>query len=157
MLNTEARKLKANKIAFGHNADDEAQSIVMNLFRSNNAAAARLGVINGIKRDARFIPRIKPLYYLLEKETTAYAYLNGLIGDFKECPYTSLAYRGQVRDMLNTFENNHPGTKAGILSAFIETLPILKEHYKKGKEIAFCSKCNEPTSGEEVHGLQAVG
>ena len=149
LLNTEARKLKANKIAFGHNADDEAQSIVMNLFRSNNAAAARLGVINGIKRDARFIPRIKPLYYLLEKETTAYAYLNGLIGDFKECPYTSLAYRGQVRDMLNTFENNHPGTKAGILSAFIETLPILKEHYKKGKEIAFCSKCNEPTSGEE--------
>lgn len=149
ILNKKARELKANKIAFGHNADDEAQSIVMNLFRSNNDAAARLGVINGIKKDARFIPRIKPMYFMLEKETTAYAFLNNLMGEFKECPYTSLAYRGQVRDMLNAFEGRHPGTKAGILAAFLETLPLLKKEFMKQGDIGFCRKCREPTSGEE--------
>lgn len=149
LLNKKARELKANKIAFGHNADDEAQSIVMNLFRSNNDAAARLGVINGIKRDPRFIPRIKPLYFLLEKEITAYAYLNNLLGVFKECPYTALAYRGQVRDMLNDFESRHPGTKTGVLSAFLELLPLLKDKFRTEGEIAYCKYCKEPTTTDE--------
>lgn len=149
LLNKKARELKANKIATGHHTDDESQSIVMNLFRSNNGAAARLGVINGIKRDTRFIPRIKPFYFLLEKEVTAYAYLNNLLGKFKECPYTWLSYRGQVRDMLNEFESKHPGTKSGIISSFIETLPLLKENFVKEGEIGVCKKCREPTAGGE--------
>ncbi|MBU2638187.1 MAG: TIGR00269 family protein [Nanoarchaeota archaeon] len=149
LLNKKARELKADKIAFGHNADDEAQSIVMNLFRSNNDAAARLGVINGLKKDARFIRRIKPLYFLLEKEVTAYAFLNGISGKFVECPYAGAAYRGEVRIMLNDFENKHPGTKTGILSAFLETLPLLKEKFMKEGDIGFCRKCREPTSAEE--------
>lgn len=148
LLNKKARELKADKIAFGHNADDEAQSVVMNLFRSNNDAAARLGVINGIKRDARFIPRIKPLYFMLEKEITAYAFLNNILGKFVECPYAGAAYRGEARIMLNDFESRHPGTKAGILSAFLETLPLLKEKFMKQGDIGFCKKCKEPTSGE---------
>ncbi|MDD4878394.1 MAG: TIGR00269 family protein [Candidatus Nanoarchaeia archaeon] len=149
LLNKAARELRANKMAFGHNADDEAQSVVMNLFRSNNDAAARLGVVNGIKKDARFIPRIKPMYFMLEKEITAYAFINGISGKFVECPYAGSAYRGEIRNMLNDFELRHPGTKAGILSSFLETLPLLKENFMKEGGIGFCRKCGEPTSGEE--------
>lgn len=149
LLNKKARELKADKTAFGHNADDESQSIVMNLFRSNNDAAARLGVINGLKKDSRFIPRIKPLYFLLEKEVMAYAFLNNISGKFVECPYAGSAYRGEVRNTLNEFEARHPGTKMGILSAFLETLPLLKAKFMKDGDIGCCRKCREPASGEE--------
>lgn len=147
LLNKKARELKANKIAFGHNADDESQSIVMNLFRSNNDAAARLGVINGLKADARFIRRIKPMYFMLEKEISAYALINNLSVKFVECPYAGSAYRGEVRNMLNEFEMRHPGTKAGILTAFLELLPLLKEKFMREGEIGSCKKCKEPAAG----------
>ena len=35
ILNKEARKLKAGKIATGHNLDDEAQTFLMNIFKGS--------------------------------------------------------------------------------------------------------------------------
>jgi len=148
MLNHAARKLKATKLATGHNLDDESQSVLMNYLRNNMQVSARLGPITGIRRDRKFIRRIKPLYFMSEKEVTAYSLLKGLLGEYNECPYASHSYRNDVRDMLNNFEKNHPGTKSAIISSFIEILPLLKQKYSQepGK-INYCHKCEEPTSG----------
>lgn len=148
MLNLAARKLKATKLATGHNLDDESQSILMNYFRNQLDIAARLGPITGVKRDGHFIRRIKPLYFMTEKEVTAYAFLKGLLGKYGECPYATFSYRNDVRDMVNEFENKHPGTKSAIIASYLELLPLLKDKYSKvpGK-ISHCSRCDEPTSG----------
>lgn len=143
LLNKKARELKATKLATGHNCDDEAQSIVMNLFRNNNEASARLGPKTGVVRDSRFIIRIKPFYFMLEKEVKAYAHLSQLIDTFVECPYTNLSYRGQVRDMLNQFESKYPGTKSGAIASFLDTLPLLKKKHSEGS-IKHCKSCGEP-------------
>src|SRR3989344_263598 len=45
LLNTKAKKLGITKLATGHNLDDEAQTILMNQFRRNISASARLGPI----------------------------------------------------------------------------------------------------------------
>jgi len=148
LLNKAARELKATKIVTGHNCDDEAQSVVMNLFRNNNSSSARLGVVTGVKKDKRFIPRIKPLYFMLEKEIMAYAYTKGLLDKFVECRYAGEAYRSEVRDMLNTFEERHPGTKNAILASFLDTLPLLKKKYGTSEEIAYCKACQEPAAKE---------
>src|SRR3989344_1431121 len=68
LLNKKAKELNATKLATGHNLDDESQSIVMNYFKNNTEVLARLGPITGVKRNPKFIPRIKPLYLLTEKE-----------------------------------------------------------------------------------------
>ena len=73
LLNSGARGF--TKIATGHNLDDEAQSIMMNFFKGNLALAARLGPLTGVVEDARFVPRVKPLYFCYEKEVAAYAFL----------------------------------------------------------------------------------
>ncbi len=157
LLNKKSKELKATKLATGHNLDDESQSIIMNYFRDNMKISARLGPITGIVKDKRFIPRIKPFYFLTEKEVAAYAFLKGFMHEFTECPHSSEAYRGSIRDMLNEFEAKYQGTKHSIINSFIEILPSLKEKYKKeDHEIKSCSVCGEPCSQDTCKACQFV-
>ena len=150
LLNKKSRELKFTKLATGHNLDDEAQSILMNQFRSNQSVNARLGPITGIIKIEKFIRRIKPLYLMSEKETAIYSYIKGFNVKFTECPYAEIGYRNEVRDLLNDLENKYPGTKDSIVNSFLEILPILKEKYKEnGKSINSCINCGEPTSKEK--------
>jgi len=154
ILNKKAKELGVNKLATGHNLDDEAQSILMNQFRSNIKLSARLGPITGVVDDKRFIRRIKPLYFLTEKETTTYAYLKGFIGKYIECPYEVDSYRASIRDMLNEFEEKYPGTKHNIINSFLGVLPLLKKEYTG--EIKSCKECGEPCSQEICQACKLV-
>ena len=148
LLNKKSKELGFTKLATGHNLDDEAQTIMMNYFRKNIETSARLGPITGILKDKRFIKRIKPLYFMTQKEVAAYAFLKGLTAEFLECPHSSDSYRGDVMKMLNDFEAKYPGTKHSIITSFIELLPMLKESYKNFMPINECKTCGEPCSQE---------
>src|SRR3989344_8009909 len=124
LLNMKSRELGFNKLAPGHNLDDEAQSIIMNYFRRNIETSARLGPITGIVKDKRFIRRIKPLYLMTEKEVATDAFLKNLTTEFLECPHSSDSYRGDIRDMINNIEAKYPGTKHSIITSFLEILPM---------------------------------
>tara|TARA_Y100000034_G_C6903071_1_gene418232 strand:+ start:2486 stop:3385 length:900 start_codon:yes stop_codon:yes gene_type:complete len=148
LINKYSRKLNFDKIATGHNLDDEVQSILMNQFRNNPEVSARLGPLTGIKDNQKFIRRIKPLYLLTEKEITTYAYIRKFNLKFDECPYNTEAYRISVREFINNFEQKYPGTKHAIMKSFLELLPSLKKKYKSKSEIRSCKKCKEPCSQE---------
>ena len=145
LLNKKAKELKVTKLATGHNLDDETQSILMNQIKNSIKTSARLGPITGIKEDPRFIRRIKPLYFLTEKEVLTYAFLNKLVASYDECPNCGDALRGDVRNLLNEFEKKYPGTKHAIINSFIEILPLLKKDYEVG-DIKSCNICGEPCS-----------
>ncbi len=147
LLNAKSRELKADRIVTGHNLDDEAQSILMNQFRGGIERSARLGPVTGIVSDPRFVRRVKPFYFLTEKEVTAYCFLRKLPVDYGECPYSSTSFRGEVRDMLNDFTAKHKETKHAIIHSFLSILPLLKKNYAK-VEIKGCKNCGEPCSGE---------
>lgn len=147
LLNSKARDLKAKKIATGHNLDDEAQSVLMNQFRGNIERSARLGPVTGILKDSRFVRRVKPFYFLTEKEVTAYCFLKKLPVEYGECPYATSSYRAEVRDMLNEFAIKHGQTKHAIINSFLDILPLLKEKFA-GIKIRGCKNCGEPCSGE---------
>jgi uncharacterized protein (TIGR00269 family) len=149
LLNKKARELKANKLATGHNMDDEAQTVIMNQFKKNIDVSARLGPMTGVKDDKRFIRRIKPLYLMSEKEVGTYAFLKQLMGKFTECTYENDSFRGDVRDMLNDFEMKHHGVKNNIITSFLEILPMLKNKYKNKSTINACISCKEPTSSDQ--------
>lgn len=145
LLNKKSRELELTKLATGHNLDDEAQSIIINQFRNNTNRGIRLGPITGIIDDPKFVKRIKPLYFLTEKETATFAYLKKFPIEFSECPHSFEAFRSEVRDLLNSFEEKYPGTKHSIINSFLETLPILKNFHEQS-EIKVCSICQEPCS-----------
>ncbi|MBT3416892.1 TIGR00269 family protein [Candidatus Woesearchaeota archaeon] len=145
LLNKASRDLKVDRIATGHNLDDESQSIIMNTFRNSMETSARLGPITGIQEDAKFIKRIKPLYFLTEKEIMTYAFIKGLTDNFNECPYAKNSLRSDVRNMINGITKKYPSTKYSIVNSFLEILPSLKEKYS-GSAIETCEECGEPSS-----------
>ena len=145
LLNKKSRELKLTKLVTGHNLDDECQSILMNQIKNNVEASARLGPKVGLINDEKFVQRIKPLYLCTEKEVTTYAFVNGLLDNFNECPNVPQSFRAQVRDMLNDMENKFAGTKYSIVNSFLQILPQLKEQFK-GKAIEVCVRCNEPSA-----------
>ncbi|HIG98405.1 TPA: TIGR00269 family protein [Candidatus Woesearchaeota archaeon] len=146
LLNRGARGF--TRIATGHNLDDEAQSVLMNIMKSNIGLAARLGPVSGVAADVKFVPRVKPLYFCLEKEVAAYAFLMGFGIRFNECPHSHISFRASVRDFLNGLEQEMPGSKQNIVKNFVRLLPKLKEAYAAETGISHCTVCGEQASGE---------
>ena len=144
LLNKRAKGLKADKIATGHNLDDEAESVFMNLLRANIGLMARLGPLTGIIKSRGFIPRVKPLYLCNEKEIIAYSKLKKFPVVYKRCPYATSSYREIIRNELIVFEKKHNKTKENIINWFLRILPGLKKGLKKGK-MTYCTICGEPS------------
>ena len=148
IMNSFALKVKADKLATGHNLDDEDQSILMNIFDNNVQKFLRQGPKAGIKKLAEFVTRVKPLGVLPEKEIIAYCYFNNI--KFHEdlcCPFSKEAKRNHFRSMLNEFEEKYPGTKHSVLNFFLELKLYLNTENEKKKKVIHCRKCLEISSG----------
>ena len=127
----------------GHNADDEAQAVLMNIIKGNTEMFPRLGPTSGAGAQG-FTRRVKPLYFCTEKEVMTYAFLQGLLDTFVECPNIGESYRHLIRDELNEYARTHPGIKERILRRFL----IAKQAYPRSTVLlARCDGCGEPSSG----------
>lgn len=145
IVNKKAKEIKANKLATGHNQDDEVQSIVMNVFDANIKQYIRIGPKTDETKG--LVMRIKPLSETPEEEIKYYAELMKIEHYPKRCPYSGEAKRNEYRRMVEEFEKRFPGTKYSIQKFFNTTKPIVKEKYKQEK-IQICKQCGEPSSRE---------
>ena len=143
LMNTHAKRLGADVLVVGHNLDDEAQTILMNMMKGGIELSARLGPKTGIVRHEKFVPRVKPLYFCMEKEDRLYSILKGFRVNFAECPYTRDSFRDYVRHMLNEAESRYRGTKYSIVNNFLKMLPLIKEKFS-GSAVMECRICGEP-------------
>jgi len=144
-LNIMARRIGADKLALGHNLDDEVQSMLMNLLRGDLHRLSRFTPHQ--RGDHRLlVPRIKPLYHIPEQEIALYTQYQGLPYYQDPCPYREQSLRSEVRRWLNNFEKHHPGTKYN-LSATLSKIASTLRAQPQGifKE---CRICGEPTSRE---------
>ena len=80
-----------------------------------------------------------------EKEVMTYSYLKGIATHFTECPYSHTAYRIYVRDLLNHYEDEHPGTKENVIQAQLQLKTKIKTDKK---EMHYCTRCKGPSSRE---------
>ncbi len=146
-LNDGARKLGATKLAVGHNADDVAQTLLMNVLRNEPHRIARMEVGHAGIADSGLVPRIKPLVLLTEMECALYVHFSGMPFYKGGCPYASESFRGEVKDFLNSLEEKHPGIKMNVLKAALslqENMAFVEEG--RGKRASIRSSC--PTCGE---------
>lgn len=142
LLNQAARELGADKLATAHNLDDEDQAIMLNYVRADFSRLHRLGPIYPPREG--FVPRIKPLREVPEKETALYALLRGLNVHFAVCPYSG-GIHTEIRDFLNNLEANHPNSKFMILRMFDRLKPRITQIVPEF-EMRRCEVCGEPTS-----------
>ncbi len=142
LLNQTARELGADKLATAHNLDDEVQAIMLNYVRADFSRLHRLGPTYPSREG--FVPRIKPLREIPEKEVALYALLRGLKVHLGVCPYAG-GIHGEIRDFLNGLETNHPNSKFMILRMFERLKPQIVRAMPKF-ETRRCELCGEPTS-----------
>ncbi len=149
LLNRLARKVEADKIAIGHNLDDEAQSILMNYIKGDTKRLARIGPRTDQVSHEKFVPRIKPLIDCMEREIALYSKLHDL-GVIDRCPHVQEStLRPMVKSFLNRLESEMPGTKYSIVSQGRRLSGLVEEEYDFDKEqLKECSRCGEPCSSE---------
>ncbi len=154
LLNRRARELDACKIAFGHNLDDMAQSVLMNVVNGDVQRLVRLGP--HVKVQKRLVPRMLPLRTIPESELKLYAELKKIPFLDVHCPNRSRAHRLGFLDMINGLEEQTPGTRHSILSTYDQIIDALRDHYPPAN-LNDCEKCGEPTMGEVCKACELLG
>ncbi len=149
LMNQYSKKLKANKLATGHNLDDEAQSILMNVCEADLKRFVRLGARAGVSSIKGLVPRIKPLWECPEIEIISFAGYEG-IKFYEEqcCPFKWQAKRNDFRAIMNHLESSYPGTMHSILSFLKQVKPKLAAKKKGVRTLNSCKECGEPCNGE---------
>jgi uncharacterized protein (TIGR00269 family) len=138
ILNKQARKLKAEKLATGHNLDDEAQTFLINIFKGSPKLSLGIGPISKNKKNKKFIPRIKPLFYVSEKKIKEYSMKKKLPVVYDKCPCAIDSYRIQVREFLEDLPCKE---KENIIK---NSEKILKNFKEQDSKLNYCEICKEP-------------
>ncbi len=144
-LNMLSRKIQADKLALGHNLDDEVQSMLMNLIRGDLPRLARIKpFLKGVPK--WLVPRIKPMYHLIESDIALFSKLLGYPIYHPPCPYKETSLRSEIREWLNTFETKHPGSKFNFHATLMKIIDALQ----KGEDAPYqkCTHCGEITSNQ---------
>jgi len=145
-LNLAARKIGADKLATAHNLDDEAQTILLNIFHGDAPRIARVKpVLTEVHQ--KFVRRVKPMCEIPEKEIALYAYLKRIEFQSVPCPYARAALRSDVRVMLNRMEEKHAGIKFALVKSIERIRPALELAATEVK-LQDCIECGEPTVGK---------
>ncbi|KAK8084925.1 Adenine nucleotide alpha hydrolases-like protein [Apiospora hydei] len=106
-LDRGAKMLGIKHVVTGHNADDVAETVLMNLLRGDLARLSRAtSIVTG--SNASDVKRSKPLKYAYEKEIVLYAHHKKLDYFSTECIYSPEAFRGSARTLIKSLERVRP-------------------------------------------------
>jgi uncharacterized protein (TIGR00269 family) len=145
-INAGARQVHSCKVATAHTLDDEAQTVLMNIFHGDVARLAKEKPVSS-EVHPLFVQKIKPFCEVPEAESALYAYVKNIRFQDTPCPYASEALRNDVRAMLNCMEAKHAGTKFTVLRSIERLRPALEETSKR-EGFRTCIECGEPSASD---------
>lgn len=112
-LDRGAHLIGADKIVTGHNADDIAETVLLNVLRGDVPRLQRC--TQATTGADGSLPRSKPFKHAYEKEIVMYAHFKKLDYFSTECIYSPNAYRGFAREFLKDIERADPATVLNII------------------------------------------
>ena len=148
LLNKKAKELGFSVIATAHSLDDEAENILLNIFKGNSELLAKLGPKSGTQETKAFVQRVKPFYFCPTKEIVLYAKLRKLPIPNKKiaiCPLRGETFRIEIRNFLDEMDKKHVEIKNAIVNSFLKLMPLIKEKFKD-VEFRKCKSCGFASS-----------
>lgn len=147
--------LGVDKMVTGHNADDIAETVLMNILRGDYKRLTRcLSIVTGEADEdggnvvvSGSVPRAKPFKYTYEKEIVMYAYFKKLDYFSTECVYSPNAYRGFARALIKDLERIRPQTILDIIRSgenFVfesEAVTGSMKEAEKQSSVMNCERC----------------
>lgn len=157
-LDRGAGKLGVKHVVTGHNADDIAETVMMNLLRGDLPRLARATSIVTAS-PASDIKRSKPLKYAYEKEIVLYAHHKKLDYFSTECIYSPEAFRGSARTLIKDLEKIRPSSildivRSGEDMAKLVPLEISGQAPAESESAGGCGSANGRSSGGEMADME---
>jgi cytoplasmic tRNA 2-thiolation protein 1 len=140
-LDRGALHLRVDHVVTGHNADDVAETVVLNLLRGDYARLGRCTSVMTSEGDG--MPRSKPLFYSTQKEIVLYAHFKKLDFFSTECTYSTEAARGGPRALIQDLQTMDPLAGLKIIYA--------------GMQMAACTTKKVHGTGTKPHPCQQCG
>lgn len=142
-LNALAERVGAQWMALGHNLDDTAQAMLMNIGKGEIDRIIRIAPHTVMPLDG-LTPRIVPLRWIPEREIHAYAIGAGLPIHHDDCPHAPGALRQKHREHIAAMESANPGTMHGLVHSMDQIREMAPA--PTGQSASPCSECGSPSS-----------
>lgn len=163
-LDRGAARLGITHVVTGHNADDIAETVMMNLLRGDLPRLARATSIVTAS-SASEIKRTKPLKYAYEKEIVLYAHHKGLDYFSTECIYSPEAFRGSARALIKNLEKIRPSAILDVVRSGEDMARLVPDEVSgrdcstmlldgEGEGSGGCGSSNGRSSGGEMANME---
>ena len=136
-----AKDIGADVVATGHNLDDTLQTFVINMLSGDTNKVGWMDPDTSVNS----LRKIKPFCEIYESEIVFYAFTNNIPFQTEPCPHMNEGIRTEIREFLNSLENQHTGIKNSFYQSIIKVSQIVKESNKKQKRK--CKKCGQECTG----------
>lgn len=148
-MNRVALELGYDVLATGHNLDDEAATLFGNVMHWQAGYLVRQAP--ALPADGAGLARkVKPFCRIYERETAAYALLQGIDYIEEECPYARGATSLQYKETLTQMEHDVPGTKLQFYVKFLQAKAAgLFAETAGAPALHACTVCGQPTLADE--------
>ncbi|RMJ21877.1 hypothetical protein PHISP_07249 [Aspergillus sp. HF37] len=162
-LDRGAARLGISHVVTGHNADDVAETVMMNLLRGDLPRLSRgTSIVTG--SDMSDVKRSKPLKYAYEKEIVLYAHHRQLDYFSTECIYSPEAFRGSARSLIKDLEKIRPSSILDIVRSGEDMAEMVPPEANSNKKPAAgaaeeeaaggCGSQNGRASGGEMAAME---
>lgn len=161
-LDRGAARLGIKHVVTGHNADDVAETVMMNLLRGDLPRLSR-GTSIVTASSASEIKRSKPLKYAYEKEIVLYAHHRQLDYFSTECIYSPEAFRGSARTLIKDLEKIRPSSILDIVKSGEDMAALVPKQVTQSDKPAMsaeeesaggCGSQNGRSSGGEMAAME---
>ncbi len=150
VMNASASPFGYDVLVTGHNLDDEASVLFGNSLSWSVDLLRRQAPV--LEEAPGLSRKVKPLCRFYERETAAYALLQGIEYIYDECPFAEGNHTLYYKEVLNRLESERPGAKYHYYMAFLNARKnglFAPQPEETGGEMHRCPVCGQPTTSPD--------